>query len=470
MGGSRRLARALGAIGIAALLTGAGLLGTAGAGEPTRASDPPNVVVVMSDDQTYDSLARMPAVLGELAAEGTSYERFFASYPLCCPSRATFLTGQYFHNHHVEGTYRGLRDRDTLPVWLRRAGYRTGFVGKYLNKYGKDRPRYVPPGWSEWHAAEGASTQSVFRYALNEDGQLNAFGVDETDFKQDVFAGVATDFIERRAPGPPFFLYVAYTAPHIADPPRPFAPNCRAAAQPAPRHAHLFDDAPLPRPPSFNEANTSDKPDSKPGAVGSLPRLTPGDVNLITRRYRCALEALQSVDEGVEALVDELEASGELDNTLIAYTSDNGFFFGEHRVPSQKGRPYEEAIHVPLVLRGPGVDAGRSSRRLAVNPDLTSTILDAANVRPGLPADGVSLLGPGPSRRAIAIESASFEGVRTAGHKLVLNRGGGAELYDLRRDPFELRNVARVGRYAPVRRRLAERLDQLSRCHGATCR
>ena len=154
------------------------LLAILGSGSGAQAAAPqrPNVVVVMTDDQTVRQLDHMPNVEAELAAEGASYERFFVNHPLCCPSRATFLTGQYFHNHRVAGTYRKLHDSKTLPVWLRRAGYATGFAGKYLNGYGGDRPRYVPPGWNEWYAAVGGSTQDVYGYRVNEIGNLVRYG------------------------------------------------------------------------------------------------------------------------------------------------------------------------------------------------------------------------------------------------------------------------------------------------------
>ncbi len=457
------------ALGATVLCVAAGAAGQSASADGAR-SVRPNIVVVMTDDQTYRSLGQMPTVQAELAREGTSYSRFFVNFALCCPSRATFLTGQYFHNHRVAGTYARLNDRKTLPVWLRRDGYKTGFVGKYLNKYGDDRPRYVPPGWNEWSAAYGASTQSVFGYELNEDGDLVHYGRQEDDFKQDVITELSRDFIRRRADGPPFFLHTSYTAPHLARRPRPFPPNCFGAAQPAPRHADLYDHRKLPRGPAFNERDVSDKPRRGPGAVGRLRRLTDHDIANITRKYRCALESLRSVDEGVGGILDELEGSGELDNTLIVFTSDNAFFFGEHRIPSQKNRPYEEAIRVPLIIRGPGVPSGRTSNRLSVNPDLTRTILDAANASPALRQDGESLLRPAGPRSAISIESGTFSGLRTGRYKYVVHETGDRELYDLRSDPYELRNRATAAGYRDERRRMARLLKDVRSCAGSQCR
>ena len=182
------------------------------------------------------------------------------------------------------------------------------------------------------------------------------YGQDPADFKQDVLTRKAVDLVDRRAPkAQPFFLWLTYTAPHIGEPPNPNPPaNCQAAAKPAPRHAHAFDSEPLPRPPNFNEANVSDKP----AEIRNRPRLNADQIADIRRKYRCELESLLSVDEGVKRIVDALRAKGELDNTVMIYTSDNGYFHGEHRIPKYKQHIYEESIRVPLQIRGPGIPGG----------------------------------------------------------------------------------------------------------------
>ena len=221
----------------------------------------------------------------------------------------------------------------------------------------------------------------------------------------------AREFISRRAPrGRPFFLHVAYTAPHRSKGARPQPPdNCGRSSQPAARHANAFDSAPLPQGGSLNEREVSDKPRE----VRRLPRLHQDDIRSLTRRYRCTVESLQSVDEGVAGIVEDLAVAGELASTILIFTSDNGFFFSEHRIRSGKNRIYEEATRVPLVIRGPGFGRGRESERLAVNADLTRTILDAANADPRLPQDGVSLLRPAGGRKAISIETRQVDAVRT---------------------------------------------------------
>jgi N-acetylglucosamine-6-sulfatase len=483
----------------AGALLAAGLALAAASGSPTAvgAAEPPspNVVVVMTDDQTQASLPVMATVEAELAGHGATFANNFANWPLCCPSRSTFYTGQYAHNHHVlgngapDGGFARFDDSSTLPLWLQAAGYQTIHVGKYLNGYGTESsdPAYVPPGWNEWYAATGGTTQDVYDYTLNENGTLVAHGAAPSDFKQDVFSDLAVEAINRHAPAGPFFLGVMYTAPHGGGPnPNPQPPaNCgNEAPKPAPRHANAFDSEPLPVPPSFNEADVADKP----AAIRSMPALVDADVADIQRRYRCRIESLLSVDEGVGRIVDALEASGELANTLIVFTSDNGFFAGEHRVKMGKNRVYEEAVRVPLVIRGPGVPEGVTVDDLSVNADLAPTILDAAGATAGLTEDGRSLLpfAEHPDRyhgRELLLEkgdvldndddgvvpSGTFAAIRTNRYVYVENATGEVELYDLELDPYQLQNQVANAVYDAVEAALAARLAPLRGCVGASC-
>ena len=477
--GIRRIAVALGALAIcvASVQAAPSKERRPGAEHETER---PNVIVVLTDDQHMDSLRVMDRVSSELAAEGATFANSFTNWPLCCPSRATLLTGQYAHNHGVLGNelptggVTRLDDTNTLPVWLQGAGYHTVHIGKYLNGYGEDTsPTYVPPGWSEWYAA-AVGTQRVYDYALNQNGSLVEYGTTPADFKQDVFSDLAVDAIERRAPEGPFLLTVNYTAPHNGGPnPNPNPPfDCDdAAPKPAPRHANAFDDEPLPQPPSFDEADVSDKP----GAIQALPAIDPVAFDDIQRRYRCRLEALQSVDEGVGRIVDALRATGELDDTLIVFTSDNGFFHGEHRVPIGKNRVYEEAIRVPLVIRGPGVPAGVTVDNLAINADLAATILDATGAVPARTLDGRSLLPLArhprqPFPRELLIEQHTYAAVRTSRFVYVENVSGERELYDLETDPYQLQSRHDDPAYDRLEGELAERLTALRDCSGDSCR
>jgi arylsulfatase A-like enzyme len=449
----------------------------------------------MTDDQTQASLPFMTTVESELAANGATFANNYTNWPLCCPSRATFYTGQYAHNHGVlgnsppDGGWINFNDASTLPVWLQAAGYHTIHVGKYLNGYGEgtNDPAYVPPGWNEWNAATAGSTQSVYNYTLNRNGSLVDYGAAETDFKQDVFTDLAVDAINRNAPAGPFFMGVMYTAPHSGGPnPSPQPPtNCGSSAKPAPRHANSFNNEPLPLPPNYNEADVSDKP----AAIQALPAITEQETNTIQRKYRCRIESLLSVDEGVGRILDALEATGELDDTLIVFTSDNGFFHGEHRVQNGKNRVYEEAARVPLVIRGPGVPAGVTVDDLSINADLAPTVLEAAGATPGLTEDGRSLLpfAEHPDRfhgRELLIEkgdvgddeddqapqSGTFSAIHTSRYIYAENITGELELYDLAVDPYQLDNQVNNPAYDALEADLASRLASLRTCAGESCR
>jgi N-acetylglucosamine-6-sulfatase len=484
----------LATLGVAgALVVASGTHPATREGQAAVAQARPNVLVVETDDQTAESMRVMQNVNSLIGGQGATFTNSFVNYSLCCPSRSTFLTGQYEHNHGVLGNtgpnggfgrFEALHGDNNLAVWLHDAGYHTALIGKYLNLYPSDPP--VPPGWSEWHAAAPvgfpteADTLNAYNYTMDENGNSVHHGQDPADFKQDVLTRKAVDFVNRRAPKPqPFFLWLTYTAPHIGGPnPNPNPPSdCTAAAKPAPRHAHAFDSAPLPRPPNFNEADVSDKPAS----IRNLPTLTATQITDLRRKYRCGLESLLSVDEGVKKVVDALQAKGELSNTLIVYTSDNGFFHGEHRIPSGKERLYEESIRVPLEIRGPGIPRGVNIGDLAINADLAPTIVDVANATPGLVMDGLSLIpvtqNPGiESGRKLLIENPtfknqpSFEAIRTARYMYAEHGSGEMELYDLQKDPFELQNRHADPAYASVETQLAARLQELQNCAGPSCR
>ena len=470
-----------------------------GVAEAAPAQTRPNVVVIESDDQTQESMRVMDHVRTLLGGAGATFENSFVNFPLCCPSRATFLTGQYAHNHGVldndvetggfekfEASYAN----NNLAVWLKKAGYSTAMIGKYVNGYGRSDPTLLPPGWTEFYAAV-PSDQRVYDYDLNENGELVHYGSAVEDFKQDVLTGKAVDFVNRRAPSrKPFFAWLTYTAPHNGGPdPNPNPPfDCTGTAKPAPRHANEFNNEELfggdVPPPSFNEADVSDKPPS----IQALAPLSANNIAGITTRYRCRLESLLSVDEGVRDVVQALDNAGELGNTLVIYTSDNGFFHGEHLIRQGKIRHYEESSRVPLVMRGPGIEQGTEGD-LAINADLAPTILDAADVspKPGLVIDGQSLLplaanpnpSPGPSGRDLLIETGPtvrdhYAAIRTDQYVYIEHYAepdtGHTELYDLQADPYEVQSLHDDPAHAEVKAELAERLADLRECAGQGCR
>ncbi|MGH2804986.1 MAG: sulfatase family protein, partial [Thermoleophilaceae bacterium] len=359
---------------------------------PSQPQSRPNVVVMLTDDQTLESMRVMSGVRSRLAGEGTTFTRAFVSNPLCCPSRATLYTGQYTHNHGVignrppEGGYGRLDKREWLPVWLQRAGYHTVHIGKFMNRYGQDSPdTEVPPGWDEWYTSVDPSTYRFSGYRLNENGVVSWYDRYSTDEYSDRAVGA----VERLAlEAQPFFLSVAWLAPHSGGPRDQDDPQGLVTPRPAERHRDLFAGEPLPRTPAFNERDVSDKP----SFIRRRPRLSRQRVAAIEENYQQELESLLAVDEGVVRIVDALARAGELERTLIVFTSDNGFFHGEHRVPYGKVMVYEPSIRVPLILRGPGVPSGGRRRQLVTNADLAPTIMDAAGAAPaGRVPDGRSL-------------------------------------------------------------------------------
>jgi N-acetylglucosamine-6-sulfatase len=505
-------------------------LGVAGSasGQFVRA-ERPNVVVVMTDDQGPGMMKALPSVTRLIARPGATFKQAIATYPLCCPSRASFLTGQYAHNHGTLGNgprsgggYQALTEpRRTLASWLQASGYETAFIGKWLN--GLRTPRVAPPGWTRWHGLVGAGGEglsSFYDYDVFEpDGTPRHFGDTAADYQTDALTReYALPLIAEQSVTPgPFFLWLGYHPPHDGlgrddaagrrcSLGRPDARGGRQSAIPPPRYGRRFLATAVPHPPSFDERDLSDKP-AFLRRRHPLDRL---DREIIALNYRCGLAALLAVDDSIRAIVQALQATGQLDNTLLVFTTDQGAFAGQHRIRTGKNRPYEEALRVPLYMRGPGIDPGSVLSGPVGNIDVAPTILEltGAAMPPDLARviDGVSLVpelteaadahdrvmlieGRGNvarARRSFAVRS--YVGVRTDRYAYVEHRrassptasagveleiGAGrttdVELYDLDRDPYELRSAHRDPSYSGVRRILARLVDRLDRCAGAGC-
>jgi len=443
----------------------------------------PNIVVIMTDDQdvTKPSLEVMPHLQRLLVRKGVTFTNSFTNNPLCCPSRASLLTGQTTHNHGVYanlpplGGYPKLDHSNTLAVWLHRAGYKTAIIGKHLNAYGQLRygvdPHTVPPGWTTWLAL--ITPPTYYDYAMNQNGKLVFHGRAESDYLTDVLTGLAVSFIQQNATSSdPFCLWVSYFAPHDA----PDGPETVWVPNPAPRHRTASVPG-LELKPSFNEADVSDKP----AGIRRLPRLPPDTVKQVRERYQQRLRSLLAVDEGVDRIMSLLETVGKLDNSFVFFVSDNGMMNGEHRWYS-KSLPYEESIRVPLIVRGRGIPQGEQRVGLVTNVDWAPTIMELTGVSPGLVMDGRSLLSlikdaRAPWRTAILLDGdygsdrRPYSGLRTATLKYIeyKDSGGERELYFLDRDPFELENKVTEPANRRLVRRLAEKLLQLRTCHGDGC-
>jgi arylsulfatase A-like enzyme len=489
-------ATAAAAAAIAGIAAAVVFAGAPGGPEPAAAGaqSPPNIVVLLTDDQEPESLKVMNTVANELKDKGVTMKRYYNNFPLCCPSRATLLTGQYAHNHDILanqapeggfGKFDELHGNDYLPLWLQQAGYTTGFVGKFMNEYAEPdeygtTPTTVPRGWNDWRALAPANAQ-YFDYTLNQNGVLTGYGARNRDYSTDVFTTKAKKFIRRSAPSAsPFFLLLGYAAPHGGGGGSP-GRSCNRGARPAPRHLRalrkLDKKERFAFPPSFNEAKITDKPTS----VQQMGPLTAGQIRDIKRKRRCAWESLLAVDESVGEVTAELERAGENRDTYVFFLSDNGYLRGEHRIRNQKRYLYEESARVPFIVRGPGVARGESSFDVVANADLTSTLLQISGASPGTPQDGVSLLpnfhNPNAETgRAILLEAYAGQeilGLRTSRYLYTewdtqLPQPE-LELYDTYVDPYQLQNLAHDPRYGGVVASLRDQLDQLIGCVGAEC-
>jgi arylsulfatase A-like enzyme len=498
-----------------------------GGSEPATAAGPqkPNIVFILTDDQTLSEMAALPQTSSLLGAQGATFERAYISYPLCCPSRATMLTGQYMHNTGVRGNslpfggwdrFAGLgEEAKALPVWLQDAGYDTVGIGKYLNGYGSTQAA-VPPGWDEWYGKLSqydthlAGNRIYYNYSLLEQGpggppaELVNYGQSEADYQTDVLGDKAVDAIHRLA-GPghsdPFFLNLWVSAPHA-----PYVP--------AARHAGAFDGLPIRHDAAFNEASMKDKPKF----MRKLHRLSKKKIRTIDQRSRDRYAQLLSVDDTVANVVGALQQEGALDNTYILFTSDNGYFAGEHRLAQGKYLPYEPSSHVPMLLRGPGIAPGARTGELVSNADVAPTIAGIAGATPQLTEDGRSLLpfaenpalrttrpillegdtgsnltggeaieagahsgklkhqaGVGNleqepiARIAAPVRAPAYRAIRTDRYLYVAYANGGTELYDMQFDPLQLRSLQHDRRYRFVKQALLARLKALEVCAGSPC-
>ncbi len=482
----------------------------------------PNVILVLTDDLAVNdlnprALQRMPNIKSLLIDKGTTFENAFVTNSLCCPSRATILRGQYTHNHQIlsndppRGGFQKFRflghENSTMATWVKKQGYRTAFFGKYLNGY---KETYIPPGWDEWYAVTG----NFLSHTFNENGHLVDYDPGSY-YDTDVISDKASDYITRtEGADPPFFtadrpflMWIGTKAPH-------------QPATPAPRDKKTYPDVSLPRPPSFDENNVSDKP----GWVRDNPPLSLEQKRYMEELHRRRLQSMLAVDDMIGDLIKALRDSGKLGNTYIVFTSDNGFHLGQHRLGAGKWTAYEEDIRVPLVVRGPGVPEGETLPHMVLNNDLAPTFADLAGTETPSFVDGRSLEPlltdeptplrgwrqrfviesvaersgvpqppfitesevaplltgdplPNDWRRSSATTAQSSEewgrpwlkALRTNRYLYVEYKTGEHELYDLRKDPRELNNMYAT---APpeLKQRLEAQLDALRQCSAAECR
>lgn len=461
--------------------------------DPVLANTAPNFIFIVTDDMRADDDAYMPNLHTLIADNGVTFPNAYTNVSLCCPARASILRGQYVHNHGVldndavgtPGGFLAFHDlgleNSTIATWMQAAGYRTALIGKYLNEYGTNNSEaFIPPGWDEWYAL--INTQNFLNYQMNQNGTIISYGAAETDYQTDVISGLAVDFVRRASTaGQPFFLYLTPTAPH-----KPYVP--------APRHVNALPEVTqAPRPPSFNEADVSDKP----LYVQALPIMGTTAIAALDSNYRTKLQMLLSVDEMIGALVTTLAEKGELGHTYILFTSDNAVTMAEHRLNDLKSSPYEESIHVPLMVRVPGMENSPAVRDdIVMLPDMGPTIAEIAGAATDSFVDGSSFAGAlgttasTGTRQRMLVEylggpsSVSYyHAMRSRDQLYVEYLTGETELYDMQNDPYQLCNLLGIdplnpppdcfiGALTPTleqQQLLSSQLQALQNCSAASC-
>lgn len=494
---------------------------TAAASATVASTNQPNIILILTDD-----LESHPVILESMTNfqrlmvdRGVTFTNVMVPISLCCPSRVSVFTGQYAHNHDVvkntppDGGFAKARQQNVEATMfapqLQAAGYRTALIGKYMNGYPLEAdPTYVPPGWDEWYASKNGV--NYYNYSMIENGQEVLYGETPDDYLTDVITQKAVDFIQRNAASatkPPFFLELSVYAPH-------------GPATPALRHAAWFPNLRAPRAPSFNETDVSDKP----GYIQELSLLTNANITAIDTFYQDRVRSMQAVDDLIATVMQTLEETGDLANTYIIFTSDNGYHQGEHRIAKGKQSPYEESVRVPMIVVGPGVASGVERTGVVSTIDLAPTFFAIAGVDNAIAAqmDGRSFLpllrangqradwrtavifekigksaNPIPEEELTAEDLAApddensevviprppsplrglaaargmprFRGLRTERYSYVEYGNGERELYDLQADPHQLENIFES---APSRltRLFATQLAALQNCQGNSCR
>ncbi len=349
---------------------------------PDASTLPPNVVLILTDDQSLDTLPSEPPampwlqsqIFGDPGSHWLWFPHAFLNTPLCCPSRATILTGQYSHHTGVRGNEEGMNldESNTLATWLQGGGYTTALIGKYLNNYPWNRGPYMPPGWDRFFGKRNeAEAETYYDYGVVDQG-VPLFESDTPDaYVTDLLAGKALDFLRGVPADQPYFLMFTPPAPH-------------APLIPAPRDTTAFDAVPISGP---SERVLNDVA-GKPAWIRNLPPVTPDRVAAFIEARRQERETLLAADDAVRRIVEEVAARGELNRTVFLFLTDNGFAFGEHRWRGKRC-PYDPCIGTPFAVRTPWRPSG-TAEELVSNADLAPTIAALAGVRPGLAVDGLS--------------------------------------------------------------------------------
>lgn len=417
----------------------------------------PNIILILTDDQRADTLQYMPLTKDRLADRGVTFNNNFCPTPVCAPSRASILTGLYGHNHQImknSDSSDKFDDSSTLPIWLKSSGYYTGLIGKYLNDYNdKYMPTwpYQPPGWDVWMPFK--DDPGYNNYFLIENLKEVLYGSGDENYSTTVLANKAVDFIQSAPVTKPMFLYFAVKAPH--NPAKPLDSDLTKFSTLSPY-----------RPPSFNEADVSDKP----AWVRNEPLLNSTAIKYNDTFRKKQIACLQAVDRSVAQIVDKLEQTGRLSNSIIIFTSDHGMMWGEHRISIAKNCAYEEAAKAPLIIRTPTTGTAKVKDQLVMNIDLPATISEYAGVTPPYKLNGKSLKGLIDEtavswRQEVLLEARNpvMSGVRSTRYVYFEYATGEKEFYDLANDPYQLQSKHNDAAYASVIGDLKTKLEILKK-------
>lgn len=462
---------------------------SAASGVSSPSAERPNVLIITIDDLASIDMPYLPRVRRLMEKGGVAFSDALAPTPLCAPSRASLLSGQYAHNHGARtvngpnGGFIAFDDRDTLATALQGAGYDTLLTGKYINGYGREDRTHVPRGWNDWRATVDPSTYNFFDPLMNINGVVQR----SRGYTTDVMTRHAQEMITAERGERPWFAWVNYVAPHVGGPagpgdPKTLFPDSPAGrfetTVPAPKDRDRYRRVPLPLFPSSFPDGDPTVPAHAPANTQRFDALEKRALGIV---YRRRIEAARGIDRAVAALFRTLKRSGQLDRTLVIFHSDNGYAIGPHNLNGKRFH-YDEALRVPLYVRGPGLPRGVQVDTAVTVPDLTATVYAATGVPPARPQDGVDirpLVGAAPQVRVVPIAAWSavgarkeareiFAGVRVGAWTYVEYRRGGAELYDRSTDPFEIRNLADLPEYADVRATLSQLTVRYRDCAGET--
>lgn len=411
---------------------------------PFQKDTRPNILIIVSDDQRLGSMEYMPQTQSLIFDQGVTFSNGFVTTPLCCPSRASILTGMYAHNHGVRENDNKLKQTTFMEI-MHQNGYYTGLVGKYLNSWnGEMRPEY-----DYWVSYAFGETR-YYNPRLNVNGEWKRH---QDQYVTYALGDYAIDFIQKATKkNKPFVLFFTPNAPH--DP-----------ATPAKEDEGLLTDLAPHRPPNFNEEDISDKPDW----ISWRPLLSDETIAEIDTYRRNHLLTLISLDRAIGKIMIELKNSGELDNTMVIYLSDNGMFWGEHRLEIVKNRYYDEAVHVPFAIRYPPlISASYTEDRIVANIDIAPTIFDLTGVQIPESVDGLSLLpllrGDTNWREYLLLEGGildgSYVGVRSE-HYFYGENNGYPEFYDMEADPYQLENLIKDSQYKDLITQYKSIMDEL---------